>query len=104
MTVDVVLEGKLPRGARPDLSVDGTVQLEHLVDVLHMPRPGFSQEDGSASLFRIEPDGIHAQRVRVDLGASSVSEIQVLEGLNLGDQVVLSDMAQWKDHDRIRLN
>ena len=66
-------------------------------------RPGFSQEDGSASLFRIEPDGIHAQRIRVDLGASSVSEIQVLEGLNLGDQVVLSDMAQWKDHDRIRL-
>ena len=103
VTVDVALEGKLPRGARPDLSVDGTVELEHLEDVLYMPRPGFSQEDGSGSLFRLESDGIHAQRVRVDLGASSVSEIQILEGLNLGDQVVLSDMAQWKDHDRIRL-
>lgn len=103
VTVDVALEGKLPRGARPDLSVDGTVELEHLADVVYMPRPGFSQEDGSVSLFRIEPDGIHAQRVRVDLGASSVSEIQILEGLAVGDQVVLSDMAQWKDHDRVRL-
>lgn len=103
VTVDVTLEGTLPRGARPDLSVAGTVELEHLEDVLHMPRPGFSQEDGSVSLFRIEPDGIHAQRVRVDLGASSVTEIQILKGLSVGDQVVLSDMAQWKDHDRIRL-
>lgn len=103
VTVDVALEGELPRGARPDLSVDGTVELQHLVDVLYMPRPGFSQEDGSVSLFRMEPDGIHAQRVGVDLGASSVSEIQILEGLNIGNQVVLSDMAQWKDYDRIRL-
>ena len=103
VTVDVALEGKPPRGARPDLSVDGTVELEHLEDVLYMPRPGFSQEDGSASLFRVESDGIHAQRVRVGLGASSVSEIQILEGLDVGDEVVLSDMAQWKDHDRIRL-
>ena len=79
------------------------MELEHLEDVVYMPRPGFSQEDGSVSIFRIEPDGIHAQRIRVDLGASSVSEIQVLEGLAVGDQVVLSDMAQWKDHDRIRL-
>ena len=103
VTVDVALEGELPRGARPDLSVDGTVELQHLEDVLYMPRPGFSQEDGSVSLFRMEPDGIHAQRVGVDLGASSVSEIQILEGLNIGNQVVLSDMAQWKDYDRIRL-
>ncbi len=103
VTVDVALEGELPRGARPDLSVDGTVELEHLADVVYMPRPGFSQEDGSASVFRIEPDRIHAHRVRVELGASSVSEIQVMEGLNVGDHVVLSDMAQWKDHDRIRL-
>ena len=83
--------------------MDGTVELEHLEDVIFMPRPGFSQEDGSVSLFRIEPDGIHAQRVRVVLGASSVSEIQVLEGLAVGNQVVLSDMAQWMDHDRIRV-
>lgn len=103
VTVDVTLEGTLPRGARPDLSVGGTVELEHLEDVLHMPRPGFSQEDGSVSLFRIEPDGIHDQRVRVDLGASSVTEIPILKGLSVGDQVMLSDMAQWKDHDRIRL-
>lgn len=104
VTVDVALDGKLPRGSRPDLSVDGTVELEHLKDVVFMPRPGFSQEDGSVSLFRIEPDGIHAQRVRVDLGASSVSEIQILKGLTVGDQVVLSDMAQWKNHDRIRIH
>ena len=84
--------------------MDGTVELEHLEDVVHMPRPGFSQEDGSVSLFRIEADGIHAQRVRVDLGASSVSEIQILEGLAVGDRVVLSDMAQWKDHDRVRIH
>ena len=68
VTVDVALEGELPRGARPDLSVDGTVELEHLASVVYMPRPGFSQEDGSASLFRVETDGVHAQRIRVDLG------------------------------------
>ena len=103
VTVDVTLEGTLPRGARPDLSVDGTVELEHLEDALHMPRPSFSHENGWVSLFRIEPDGIHAQRVRVALGASSVTEIQILAGLNIGDRVVLSDMAQWKDHDRVGL-
>ena len=103
VTVDVKLTGDLPRGARPDLSVDGTVELEHLEDVLFMPRPAFGQEKGSVSLFQLQADGTHAERVQVDLGASSVSEIQILGGLDLGDEVVLSDMSQWEDYDRVRL-
>jgi len=104
VVVDVKLEGRLPQGARPDLSVDGTVELENLKDVLHVGRPAIGQSDTAISLFRLEPDGKHASRAQVRLGRASVGLIEVVEGLKLGDQVILSDSTNWASYDRIRLN
>ena len=104
VTVDVSLEGPLPRGARPDLSVDGTIELEHLDDVLYVERPAFGQEKTTVSLFKVVDERKGAVRVKVKLGRSSVNFIEVLEGLKVGDQVVLSDMSAWDAYDRIRLN
>jgi HlyD family secretion protein len=104
VTVDVRLEGELPRGARPDLSVDGTIELERLDDVLYIGRPVYGQPESTISLFRMEVDGIHAVRTQVRLGRTSVSTIEILEGLREGDQAILSDMSAWDDYDRIRLN
>jgi HlyD family secretion protein len=104
VTVDVRLEGALPPGARPDLSVDGTIEIETLVDVLYVGRPTFGQPSSTVGLFKLERDGRHASRVQVKLGRSSVNTIEILEGLRLGDQVVLSDMSAWDAYDRIRLN
>lgn len=104
VAVDVQLTGELPRGARPDLNVDGTIELEHLEEILYMPRPVFGQEDASVGLFRVEADGVHAVRVPVKLGRSSVNQIEVVEGLQVGDQIILSDMSQWDAFDRVRLN
>jgi HlyD family secretion protein len=101
--VDVALEGPLPPGARPDLSVDGTIELERLDNVLQVGRPAFGQEYGTVSLFRLAGDN-EAVRVRVRLGRASVDMIEVLEGLAPGDRVILSDMSQWDAYDRIRLN
>lgn len=101
--VEVKLEGALPRGARPDLSVEGTIELERLSDVLHMPKPVQGQEATTSSLFKIVNDGREAVRVPVRLGRSSVTSIEVLEGLQPGDQVILSDMSQWDAHPRVRL-
>jgi HlyD family secretion protein len=103
VTVDVALAGALPRGARPDLTVDGTVELERLDDVVYVGRPAQGQAESQVGLFRLEPDGRHASRVKVRLGRSSVSTIEILEGLKPGDQVVLSDTSAWDAHDRIRL-
>jgi HlyD family secretion protein len=100
--VDVILEGKLPAGARPDLSVDGTVRLELLDNVVHVGRPAIGQENSTVSLFKVNPDG-EAVRVTVKLGRSSVSTIEVLEGLQPGDQVILSDMSTYEQYDRIRV-
>ena len=102
--VDVALDGKLPRGARPDLTVDGTIELERLEDVIFVGRPVFGQENSVVSLFRVEPDGSHATRARVGLGRASVNTIEVLEGLQPGDRVVLSDMSTWDQFDRVRLD
>jgi HlyD family secretion protein len=102
VTVDVKLEGALPRGARPDLSVDGTIELELLEDVLYVGRPVNGQPDATIGLFKVNADG-EAQRVSVKLGRSSVSTIEVLEGLAAGDVVVLSDMSQWDEFSRIKL-
>ena len=102
--VDVALDGELPRGARPDLTVDGTIELERLQDVVFVGRPVFGQENSVASLFRIEADGSHATRTRVGLGRASVNTIEVLEGLQPGDRVVLSDMSTWDQFDRVRLD
>src|SRR5437762_1907454 len=102
-TVDVTLVGDLPRGAVPDLSVDGTIELERLNDVLFMGRPAFGQEQSVVGLFKIGPDGVTAERTQVKLGKSSVNTMEVLSGLKVGDQVILSDMSAYDAYDRIRL-
>ena len=104
VTVDVKLEGQLPQGARPDLSVDGMVELARLNDVVYVGRPVFGQAQSQITLFRLMPDGKHAERVPVKLGRTSVNTVEILEGLKVGDQVVLSDMTAWDAHNRIRLN
>ncbi len=104
VTVDVQLEGALPQGARPDLSVDGTIDLERLGDVLVMGRPAFGNENSTISIFRLGVDGKSAVRVPVKVGRASVNSIQVLEGLHEGDMVILSDMSRWDNTDRIRLD
>jgi HlyD family secretion protein len=104
ITVDVRLTGACPSGCRPDLSVDGTVELERLNDVVFMGRPVFGQEGSSVTLFKIEPDGKFANRVQVKLGRASVSAIEIKEGLRVGDRVILSDMTAFDGHDRIKLN
>ena len=103
VTVDVKLVGELPKGARPDLSVDGTIDLERLDNVLYVGRPAFGQENSTISLFRLDSDGRDATRVPVKVGRASVNSIQVIEGLHEGDTVVLSDMSRWDTTDRIRL-
>jgi HlyD family secretion protein len=103
VTVDVALEGELPRGSRPDLSVDGTIELERLENVLFVGRPAFGQEQSTVGLFRLDPSTGEATRAQVQLGRSSVNTIEVLSGLNEGDQVVLSDMSAWDQFERIRL-
>jgi HlyD family secretion protein len=102
-TVDVTLQGDLPRGAVPDLSVDGTIQLERLDDVLYVGRPAFGQENSQVSLFKITPDHAEASRVKVEFGKSSVNSIEILSGLDVGDEVILSDMSNWDAFDRVRL-
>lgn len=102
--VDVEIVGKLPPGARPDLSVDGTVLIERLEDVLHVGRPVYGQAGSTLRLFRLQPQAGIAVRVPVTLGKVSVNRVQILQGLKEGDRVVLSDTSQWDDHDRIELN
>lgn len=104
VTVDVRLIGELPQGARPDLSVDGTVELERLAEVLYVGRPVFGQAHSTIGLFKLDPDGRGAERVQVRLGRSSVNTIEIVQGLKVGDQVILSDMSDMDAHPRIRLN
>ena len=103
VTVDVALEGELPRGARPDLSVDGTIELERLNNVLYVGRPAFGQEQSTVGLFKLDKSTGEASRSQVQLGRSSVNTIEILGGLAEGDEVVLSDMSAWDQFDRIRL-
>jgi HlyD family secretion protein len=103
VTVDVKLTGELPKGARPDLSVDGTIDLEKLTDVLYVGRPAFGQEDSTISMFRLDPSGNGANRVQVKTGRASVNQIQIDSGLKEGDTVILSDMSRWDNTDRVRL-
>src|SRR5439155_7899756 len=99
-TVDVSLPAELPKGAVPDLSVDGTIELERLNDVLYMGRPAFGQEQSADGLFKIDADGSYRQRTQVKLGKSSVNTVEVLTGLKGGDRVILSDMSQYDGFDR----
>jgi HlyD family secretion protein len=101
--VDVTLQGELPAGARPDLSVDGTIDIEKLNDVLYVGRPTSAQPNSSVTLFRMDPGGKTATRVPVKLGRASVSSIEVVGGLKAGDTIILSDMSAQDGHDRIRL-
>jgi HlyD family secretion protein len=104
VTVDVKLVGNLPDGARKDLSVDGTIDLERLKDVLYVGRPAFGNEESTISLFRMDQEGKGAVRVPVKVGRASVNAIQVLQGLHEGDTVILSDMSRYDTTDRIRLD
>ena len=101
--VDVALHGALPAGARPDLSVDGTIEIERLADVLYVGRPAFGQPDSEVRLFKVDADGV-AARVPVQLGRSSVNLIEIRKGLGVGDRVILSDTSAWDQSDRIRLD
>lgn len=103
VTVDVELEGALPLGARPDLSVDGTIDLDRMTNVVFVGRPAFGNENSTINLFKLSPDGKTAIRVPVKVGRASVNSIQVLEGLQEGDVVILSDMSRWDNTDKIRL-
>ncbi|MGA8151839.1 MAG: HlyD family efflux transporter periplasmic adaptor subunit [Terriglobales bacterium] len=103
VSVDVALDGALPQGARPDLSVDGTIDLEKMDNVLYVGRPAFGQEQSTVGMFKLEPDGSNAVRAQVKLGRSSVNTVEILQGLKEGDQVILSDMSRWDNFDRIRL-
>jgi multidrug resistance efflux pump len=103
VTVDVVMDQALPQGARPDLSVDGTIEIENLKDVLFVGRPVHGQSDSTVGIFKLDEDGTDATRVNVKLGRSSVNTVEIIRGLNLGDRVILSDMSNWDSANRVRL-
>jgi HlyD family secretion protein len=102
--VDVELTGKLPRGARPDQSVDGTIEIERLTDVIYMGRCTYCQQNSTVSLFKVIDEGRYAVRVPVEIGRTSVNSVEIIQGLVQGDEVILSDTSAWDDNDRIRLN
>jgi len=104
VTVDVKLDGPPPKGARPDLSVDGTITQEKLENVLYVGRPAFGQEKSSVSMFKLDPDEKTAARVKVELGRSSVNTIEIVGGLKEGDKVILSDMSRYDNQDRIKID
>jgi HlyD family secretion protein len=104
VTVDVAIDGELPKGARPDLSVDGTIELERLNDVTYVGRPAFGQENNTVGIFKLVAGSAEAVRTAVKLGKSSVNTIEIVNGLQPGDQVILSDTSAWDSHERIRLN
>ena len=103
VTVDVALEGDLPAAARPDLSIDGLIEIERIEDVIHAGRPAYGQPESTVGFFRLDPDGRHAQRISVHLGRTSVNAVEIRSGLRPGDVVILSDMSQWEEYDRVRL-
>ncbi len=103
VTVDVTLDGELPEGARPDLSVVGVIEIERLNDIIYVGRPVFASSESTVELFKLVEGGKFAIRSRVQLGRSSVSTIEVVEGLTPGDEIILSDMSQWDEHDKIKL-
>ncbi len=103
VTVDVALDGELPQGARPDLSVEGTIELERLADVLYVGRPVHGEPNSTVGLFKVVDDGGAAIRVQVQLGRTSVNTVEIVKGLQIGDKVILSDMSAWDNYDRVQL-
>jgi len=103
VAVDIALDGSLPKGAHPDLSVDGTIQLERLENVMFVGRPVQGQSDSKVGIFKLVDGGHAAIRVSFNLGRSSVSTVEIVQGLQVGDQAILSDMSQWDAHERVRL-
>jgi HlyD family secretion protein len=103
VTIDLALDGPLPKGARPDLTVDASIEIERLDDVLHVGRPASVQEGGTLGLFKLDASGGAATRVKVTLGRTSVNAVEIVSGLAEGDQVIVSDTSQWDAHDRVRL-
>lgn len=103
VVVEVALEGELPRGARADLSVDGTIEIERLDNVMYVGRPAYGQPESTVGLFKLEPDGTHARRTQVKLGRASVNTIEIAQGLNVGDLVIISDVSQWDAEERLRI-
>jgi len=103
VTVDVKLDAALPKGARPDLSVEGTIEIENLADVVYVGRPAFGQPNSTVGIFRLDEGGKIASRMQVKLGRASVNSVEILGGLEPGDKVILSDMSQWDAFNRIRL-
>jgi HlyD family secretion protein len=103
VTVDVKLDAPLPKGARPDLSVEGTIEIENLADVVYVGRPAFGQPNSTVGIFRLEEGSPIASRTQVKLGRASVNSVEILSGLQPGDKVILSDMSQWDAFNRIRL-
>jgi HlyD family secretion protein len=101
--VDVDLVGELPVGARPDLTVDGIIEIERLDDVIFVSRPAYAQADSVTQLFRVDESGM-ATRVQVRLGRTSVNQVEILDGLSPGDQVIVSDISAWDRHDRLKIN
>jgi len=104
VTVDISLEGELPRGARPDLSVDGTIQVERLDNVLHVGRPAYGQANSTIGLFKLVGDGTEAVRANVRLGRTSVNTVEILGGLQPGEKVIISDMSRWDAYERVRVD
>lgn len=103
VTVDVILDGAPPNGSRPDLSVDGVIELERLASVLHVGRPTIAQQNSPGTVFKLVENGSHAERVQVKFGRTSVSRVEIVEGLKPGDIIIMSDMSQWDNVDRVRI-
>ena len=103
VAVDVSLTGPLPKGARPDLTVVGTIEIEHLTDVLYVGRPVYGQADSTVGVFKYLPDGQTAVRAQVQLGRTSVNTVEIVKGLEVGDEIILSDMSRWDEFDRVRV-
>ncbi len=103
VTIDVALDGTPPPGSRPDLSVDGVIELELLTNVLHVGRPPIAQQNSPGTVFRVIDNGARAERVQVKFGRTSVSRVEIVEGLSAGDIIIMSDMSRWDDVDRVRI-
>lgn len=103
VTVEIALEGELPRGARADMRVDGTIEIEHLPNVMYVGRPAYGSAESTVGLFKISKDGSHATSVAVKLGRASVNTVEVLQGLSVGDSVIISDMSRWENVSRVKL-